>query len=251
MTHVDHFRSITKPLAILPHLKSGDSFICFWNDEEALKAVSMLPPDVTLFPTRAMIDFAANREMMTRFVSQHSAFSANREYLSFPGETKQVIVPDLGDSSRVVCKVGEEHCGEDKFLLYPGQSLWAKDSVIFEEFLPDAHSFRVLIIGEQIFVIEYFDDPDFLKPDDKVWIKNISPLLVENEIHDNFTPYIEDAKNMANLLGYDYLGVDYVKTADRVICLEANTFPGVRLNERTQAAALSYWRDKIINLKNP
>lgn len=230
---------------LLDVLEKEDKVICMWDDVDTLKRIHEINNDV--FPKREIIDFSANREQMSRFVDVHSKFPVEREYAKFEG-TFQVTVPKLNNSLNVVVKVGEEHRGQDKYLMYPGQTLTVKDSVIFEEFLDNAKSFRVLIVGDEVFVIEYFDDPNRPKSMEQRWIKNINPILQENENHELFKEEIEDALHLSKMLGFDYVGVDYVKTSEKTLCVEINTFPGVRLNERTRKAGLVYWRNVLEKL---
>jgi len=219
-----------------------DKVICMWDDTDTVSKIHAIDNEV--FPSRNIINFSANREEMSRFVDHHSQFPVEREYVKLEGNF-EVTVPRLLNSFNVVAKAGEEHRGQNKFLMYPGQTLTVKDSVIFEEFLDNAESFRVLLIGEEVFIIEYFDDPNRPKSLEQRWIKNINPILIENEDHDLFQKEIDDTIHLSKILGFDYIGVDYVKNADKTLCVEINTFPGVRLNERTRDAGLRYWRKKI------
>ena len=230
---------------LLHEIKKEDVFICMWDDKETLNRLNELNNKV--FPSKEIIDFSSNREKMSKFVDEHSMFAMEREYVKCDGMF-QVTVPKLNRSLNVVVKVGEEHRGQNKFLKYPGQQMTVKDSVIFEEFLDNAHSFRVLLIEEDVFIIEYFDDPNNPKSMEQRWIKNLNPLLEENENHALFKDAIEDTLKMADLLDYRYIGVDYVRNDEKTLCLEINTFPGVRLNERTREAGLHYWRKKINEL---
>jgi glutathione synthase/RimK-type ligase-like ATP-grasp enzyme len=230
---------------LLEIIKSEDKLIYFWDDKDMITRINQI--DNVVFPTREMLDFSANREAMTKFVSEHSVFNAEREYIKFEG-TFTVTVPKLNNSFNVVAKVGEEHQGQNKHLMYPGQQLMVRDSVIFEEFLDNAKSFRVLLVGDEVFVIEYFDDPNRPKTMKERWIKNLNAVLIENEDQGKFKKEIEDTLYLSEKLGFDYLGVDYIKNEEKTICLELNTFPGVKLNDRTKAAGLKYWRNVIQNI---
>jgi hypothetical protein len=226
----------------------GDLLVCMWDDEPTLSQLTKLSTEVNVFPTRELIDFSANREKMTKFVQEHSKFTAEREYFKFTGEQIEITVPRLKNSLQVVAKVGEEHRGQDKFLLYPGQKLYVKNSVLFEEYVIDAVSFRVLLIGDHLFIIEYNNDPNQLKADNQTWIKNINAILIENEDHSSYEEVIEDTISLSKKLGYDYIGVDYVRNEQKTVCLELNIFPGIRLNDRTKAAGQAYWFNKIKEL---
>lgn len=186
---------------LLETIQANDLFICMWDDKETLKRIEKLPNK--LFPRKEVVDFSANREEMCRFVDNHSKFPVERQYAKYEG-TFQTTVPRLENSLNVVVKAGEEHRGQDKYLMYPGQTLTVRDSVVFEEFLDNAESFRVLLIGTDVFIIEYSDDPEKPKSLEQRWIKNINPLLKENEDHDSFKEAIADTKHMAHILGYDY-----------------------------------------------
>ena len=232
---------------LLEEIKAEDIFICMWDDKDTLNRIKQIENE--LFPRREIIQFSANREEMTRFVQEHSNFKAEREYVKFEG-TFTTTVPKLNNSLNVVAKVGEEHRGQNKYLMYPGQKLTVNESVVFEEFLDNARSFRVLLIGTDVFIIDYFDDPKNPKPIEQRWIKNLNPILEENLHHEKYRDAIDDAKHLSKALAFDYLGVDYVQNEEKLVCLEANTFPGVRLNERTRRVALNYWIKKISEIKD-
>lgn len=244
MTKFTNVRFVESSEGIFNHLKPEDKIICMWDDGPTLSKLRKTTNET--YPSREMIEFAASREDMTKFVDEHSQFPAERSYFKFLGEEMELPAPRFQNSLKVVAKVGEEHRGQDKFLLYPGQKIYVKDSVVFEEFVENAHSFRVLIVGEEVFIIDYFDDPYMPKPDGQHWIKNINAVLEENLDHEKYAKAIEDTKNMVKVLGWDYAGVDYVMNEEKMVCLEFNTFPGIRLNERTREAGLKYWT-KIIH----
>lgn len=233
---------ITNTQHLSQRIQQEDALICMWDDKDTLKEIKNI--DNTIFPQQNIIHFSSNREEMSRFVDQHSSFPLEREYVKFSGFFP-VTVPKLENSLQVVAKVGESHRGQNKFLLYPGQTLTVQDSVIFEEFVEDAESFRVLLIGENAFVIEYHDNPDAPRNEEQSWIKNLNPLLEENENQIGYEKEIEDARHLAKILGYSYIGVDYVKNDTKTVCVEINPFPGVRLNERTKSSALKYWEEII------
>lgn len=224
-------------------ITKDDLFICMWDDVPTLQLLETLHNPI--FPSKDVINFSANRELMSKFVNQHSMFPCERDYVSFKGTEFVVTIPKLNNSLKVVAKVGEGHRGQNKFCMYPGQELLVKDSVVFEEFIESAQSYRILLIGDDIFVIEYHDDPYRPKSFDQNWIKNINPILLENTNHSLFKKEIGDTLHMANILNYRYLGVDYVKNPEKTVCVEVNTFPGVRLNERTRNAALNYWKNQL------
>lgn len=190
----------------------------------------------------------SSRITMTQFVDKHSHYPAERDYVRIKGSFV-ATVPRLKRSLQVVAKVGEAHQGQNKYLLYPGQVLHVRDSVIFEEFVPDAISIRVLIIGDKTYVLEYQDDPENPRPLGKEWIKNINPIikLVKNREADQ--SFIHDTLALSQILGYDYLGVDYVVSKDRSICLEVNPFPGISLEE-IRREAQKYWLQKVESLRD-
>lgn len=238
---------IKSTLKILEYIKPNDKFICFWNDNDTLERLSKINNEV--FPSKQIIfDFAKGREKMTRFVEKHSKFTTQREYFSFDGDF-EITVPKLPGSLKVVVKVGKEHRGQDKFLLYPGQKVKVKDGAIFEEFVEDAESIRVLLIGDKQFIVEYHDDPEAPRRPENEWIKNINPIIKVRENNSGYEDLIEDTVNMSKIMGYDYLAVDYVRNKEKTVALELNIYPGLAGDERVINQAKKYWVNKIGELQ--
>lgn len=233
---------------LLNYIKPEDKFICFWNDEDTLNILKNI--NNTVFPSKKIIfDFADGREKMTRFVEKNSKFTSKRNYISFKDQM-EIIVPKIENSLRVVAKVGKEHRGKDKFLLYPGQKLMVKDGAIFEEFIENADSIRILLIGDKTFVIEYHDDPESPRNPGEKWIKNINPVIKVRDSIQGFEDLVEDTLNMSKIIGYDYLAVDYVKNEEKTLALELNIYPGLANDERIIKTATKYWIDKIHQLNS-
>ncbi|MNC13561.1 hypothetical protein D3C75_613130 [compost metagenome] len=245
----DNIVFLGKTHGLLKNIKEEDKFICFWNDEETLNVLKQLQNEV--FPSKEIIfNFAEGREKMTRFVEQYSKFSIKRDYVNVVG-TAEVMVPKLPNSLKVVAKVGGDHKGDNKFCLYPGQKLMVKDSVIFEEFIENGQSIRILLIGNKPYVVEYYDDPDNPRMPENDWIKNINPIIKVRKDVSGYEDLIEDTINMSKIMNYDYLAVDYVRNKDKTAALELNIYPGLTEDEEVRNEAKKYWINKVNELIEP
>ena len=184
---------------------------------------------------------------MTRFVEYNSNFSTKRIYVDCK-EEQEMIVPEICSARKIVAKIGIDHIGQNKFIVYPGQKIKVNDKVIFEEFVEDAESIRILLIGKTPFVIKYMDNPNINKEPDKKWIKNIDPIIKVEENIEGFEQFVNDTLNMSRMMGYDYLAVDYVQNKEKTICLELNIFPGLPDDEKIISESSKYWINKINDL---
>lgn len=241
--HFNEVQIMDKLYNINEPIKDEDKFICMWFDDPTIKFINKYTN--SSFPEKQLLtNIFTNRERMTKIVDKHSVFGAERDYVQCYGNTR-IMVPRLSNSLQVVVKVGEGHRGSNKYLLYPGQSLTVDDSVIFEEFVENAKSVRVLLIGDKAFIVEYFDDPEHLKSPEKEWIKNINTIIKVREDIKGFEHLVEDTKNISKAIDYDYLAVDYVYNEEKTVCLELNPFPGTTSDLRVHDCVKEYWYDKV------
>lgn len=153
---------------------------------------------------------------------------------------EQIVVPKLESSDRVVVKVGNAHQGEGKYLKEPNTKLMmSKESVIFEQFVDNARSIRVLFIGDTLFIVEHKS---------REWIKNMNPeeltysynARYQLGIH-NIDEIIGDALNLKKHFGMSYGGIDYVVSEDVTGLLEVNDMVGLPEVEEVREVAKDYW----------
>lgn len=161
-----------------------------------------------------------------------------------------ITTPTLSNSAKVVTKIGNDHQGINKFLYTPGKQFKTKESVIFEEFVDDARSLRVAIIGEDqtVFLIEHQNSEHALDNPKTAWIKNMHPIETVYSYEEryelnipNIDDIIEDTRKIATKYKQSFLGVDYVIAPHKTGFLEANDMIGLPAEERIFETALQWF----------
>ncbi len=223
-----------------------DVVICMWYDNESLEVVK---DRENVFPSHNILNLSQSRINMTKILDKHSMFPAERFYIE-DNILESVMVPRLESSLKVVAKVGDDHKGQNKYLLYPNQTITTKESIIFEEFIEDARSIRVLLIGDKAFVIEFHNDKDLLKDKSTEWIKNINCTTELINDTSAYKDLIRDTRQLSNVLDYDFLAIDYVVNKEKTVALEINPFPGITTYSDIHEVAYDYWFEKITSLSS-
>jgi hypothetical protein len=149
-----------------------------------------------------------------------------------------------------VIKIGNYHQGKGKYLIksfedFKNLKLKIKenDLVLFEEFVPNARSIRIIKINYDIFIVEQLNDS---------WLKNVEidgsfkEVVYSYEERyelkiDNIDVIINNSKKIANHLKIDFCGIDYVVGKDKTGLLEVNDMIGLPNDERIYNSAINYF----------
>lgn len=125
------------------------------------------------------------------------------------------------NSLKRVGKQGDNHCGDGKFLIRPTDLPFTpKENTLIEPFI-EGESYRVLVLGDRIWVIHY---------QSRDWRKNVdsTQTVIDAQYWDRVickavAKYTSDAKR----LGLPVVGFDFIHTGDEGIAIELNCYPGI------------------------
>lgn len=170
----------------------------------------------------------------------------------------------------MVLKVGNYHCGENKFLLNAGQKMpflkykLRNDEVLFEEFVPNARSIRIGFVGnprdnKNLFISEHVNSKRAAMDISTSWIKNIDPIET-SYLHEDrhllhikeIDELIEESRRIAIYYNTDLIGIDWAISDDKIGILELNDMIGIPYDERVVSMfkqhALSISKEFLKNL---
>lgn len=211
-----------------------------------------------LYPNPVFSNFLRNRSRYLEEVDTITNYALNR--IGFNAIYEVNKVPNI--SNRVVMKIGDYHCGENKWLLGAGDKVpyikhkLRQEPVLFEEFLSNARSIRIGIVGnpnkeESYFITEHTNSEYAKQNTHTSWIKNISPIETTYLYHQKNNLLIPEIDNLINetrefAIRYntDLIGVDWVVSTDKIGLLELNDMIGIPDDERV----LRMFQEHILNL---
>lgn len=251
----DEFRNITKLNKLQQLVKPGDTVIMANYTEKATNTLmDMSKNRIRVFPRTDIRELVSNRKLMLQKLENVTQFNLLREYY----DRGEVVVPKLGGYI-VVGKIGNEHQGKDKELYQAGALIKAKEPIVFEEFISNAKSLRVIALDENKenwYIVEYLEPKypceEYLS---NSWIKNIQCEFKTYNYKDRYeTPFrdidliIKDVEQMQKVLNHGYLAFDYVQNENKTGFLEVNDIPGMpEDNKELLDKAVNYfinWIDK-------
>jgi hypothetical protein len=191
-------------------------------------------------------------------VNNITKFPLERLYIeNSTRELKDYYVPTLENSKNVVVKIGDEHQGESKYLKEPNQLIKTRENIVFEEFIENARSIRVLIFKdriEDIFIIEHINSDIAKLNKETSWIKNINPIEYVYDYAErynsnirNIDDIIQDAILIMKSYNIEYVGVDYVVSENKTGLLEINDMIGLPDDNRVYDRAKLYFRELTSN----
>lgn len=191
-----------------------------------------------LFPNQPFSKFIRLREEYLPIIDKQTNFPLKRVFVKeFSSEIYRIIQEEF-DNKPVIIKIGNFHASEAKWLLNTGQQLpyikydLRKLPVLIEEFVPDARSIRIGLIGDYNDFNNYFITEHI---NDKTWLKNNAPedelTYSYNERYnlgiDNIDELFQEVKIFAETYGANLLGIDWVISENKTGLLELNDMIGL------------------------
>jgi len=230
MTHLPNgsFRSTSDPSSLNSKVKQGDMVI-FFNYKHSKLYDSMVKRGAHVFPSKDVTYKLRNRATQLQELDTITKFPLKREYIeAFTGIPKP-------NRELPIIKTGDNHQGIGKYKFPDApRKMLRHESVVYEEFVENHRGIRVLIIGDDTFLIEQ------VNPD--TWIKNDRPV---DEITYHWDTQIEealkwlpcaqeliwDAHILLDHIKGSLIGIDYAVGSDKIGLLEANDMVGIPDNE--------------------
>lgn len=237
-------------------MKDDDIVILFnWGKGTRKFQEKYIKAKIKFFPPVNTSLLLANRLKAIKELDTITKYPLERVLIEGDGETlKEYSTPELKNSAAIVLKVGDDHQGDGKYLKSPGDIVRSKYNVVFEEYVDNSRSIRVIIIKDAIFLVEHRNSDAARVNSNTKWIKNINPIETSFNYEDryqlgidNIDSIIEDAINIVNHLKLDFTGIDYVVSDDKIGLLEANDMIGLPENEVIYNKAVEYFMDICTN----
>lgn len=191
-----------------------------------------------LFPNAVFSKFIRNREIYLPEIDLMTKFPLKRIHLNnIYNNVLKEINSNFGNLP-VILKVGNLHASEGKWLIDKDRILPSLKykmrhlPITVEEFIPNARSIRIGLIGDANNFDNYFITEHI---NSKTWLKNFNP---EEEITYSFCDryklgiesidnLILEVQNIALKYGANLLGVDWVISKDKIGLLELNDMIGL------------------------
>jgi hypothetical protein len=191
-----------------------------------------------LYPNPAFSRFIENRKHYLTEIDKQTKYPLKRVYVDQVNQSiEQLINSHFGNQS-VILKVGNLHASEGKWLIdekrfIPHLKYKMKQmETTIEEFVPNARSIRVGIVGdankeENYFITEHVNS--------KTWLKNNAPeeentYSFQERHHlgiDNINDIIEETKEIALRYETNLIGIDWVVGSSKTGLLELNDMIGL------------------------
>lgn len=191
-----------------------------------------------LFPNPEFSKFIRNRGKYLREIDKQTKYALKRVHLDkFPNNLMEVIRENFKDNP-VVLKVGNLHASEGKYLIKNSQDIphlkykQRQMPITIEEFIPDARSIRIGLIGDPFDIKNYFITEHV---NSKTWLKNFAPeeevTYFYNERYDLGIDHIDKLIYETMTIAFKYnanlLGVDWVVSPTKTGLLELNDMIGL------------------------
>ena len=211
-----------------------------------------------LFPDPDFSSFIRDREIYLTEIDKVTEFPLKRLYFSeFSASIDPQVKSYFGEDAKVVYKVGNLHASEGKWLVSPSQPLpylkydQRKMPITVEEFVPDARSIRIGLIGDPMdfnnyFIVEHINS--------KTWLKNNNPeeeLVYSYDERYNLgisriDELFDEVKSIARIFGANLLGVDWVVSDDKIGLLELNDMIGLPEGDFAKNLFLTNLRKELL-----
>lgn len=240
----------------LRKLVKPNDLVLFWGWGEGDRKLQkdLIEMGIKLFPEGKTSIFLGDKINQLKLIDTITKFPLNR--IMYKGDNKilkEYLTPNI-NNNKVVLKIGNAHQGENKYLKNENDLVRTKENIIFEEYLENARSIRILLItdkNEDIFIVDYIPKKYKQYSTENNWIGNID---CENIVYnyenryliniDNIDAIIEDALKIKKYLKLDYLGIDYVVNSHKTGILEVNDMIGLPDNEEVLCKAKKYFLNK-------
>lgn len=212
-------------------------FLRFSNGDQKLQD-KLHKEGYTLFPNPEFSSFIRDRESYLSEVDKLSYYPLKRVYLPhFTNDLPTIINTHFGDAD-VVLKVGNLHASEGKYLITANRQIpyfkydMKKQPITIEEFVPNARSIRIGLIGDALNYENYFITEHI---NSKTWLKNNAPeeenTYSYNERYklgiEPIDDLIDEVRSIALLYNANLLGVDWVVSPEKAGLLELNDMIGL------------------------
>lgn len=213
-------------------------FLRFSNGDQKLQD-TMHSEGYQLFPNPEFSQFIRDRESYLTEIDLQTKYPLKRMYFpNFNQDIYSKIKDYFGEDTSVVVKVGNLHASEGKWLVTKTEPFpylkydQRKQPITVEEFVPNARSIRIGLIGNPQDFNNYFITEHV---NSKTWLKNFDPeeelTYSYNQRYDIGIPEIdtlfEEVRTIALKYNANLLGVDWVITEDRIGLLELNDMIGL------------------------
>lgn len=210
---------------------------------------------IRMFPDISVSLFIEDRIQQLEKLKPITRFNLDRKAsINETGHRIQHIVPQM-TSDRVVVKIGNYHQGKNKLLKRAGSVVFEKENVLFEQYVDNSRSIRILMITDQpedIFIVEHINS-DYINPGE-AWLKNISPVEKVYSLSEaesigikNINDILDDALTIKKFLNHDYLGIDYVVSDTVTGLLEVNDMIGLPEDKRVGERAIAFFKNLSVS----
>lgn len=233
--------SISKSVKLAKFAKKGDLVIFYgWGNGHIKCKKELIERGIKILPDGELSLWLGNKVKQAKYIDTITQFPLERVYIENEMDSlSSYKTPSFGESLNTVVKIGNSHQGLNKYLKKENATIITKDNVIFEEFIEDARSIRILMIDNDVYITEHKAIG---------WIKNDNPeeftYTYSNRYEmniDNIDKIIRDAQTIRKDLNMDYCGLDYVIGKNKTGLLEINDMIGLPDNDEVYKGAKSYW----------
>lgn len=228
-----------------------DDMVIFygWSNGDIKCKKALLNKGVKVFPDGELSLWLGDKVTQMKYIDKITMFPLDRNYIvNESGDLITHKTPQVGNDSNVVVKIGNSHQGLNKYLKKENYIVRTRENVIFEEYLKDSRSIRILMIEDTTYIVEHKDDG---------WIKNTNPEEIVYSFdnrHDmeiaNIDEIIQDARTIQKDLNMDYCGLDYVVGKDKTGLLEINDMIGLPDDTNVYKDAKKYWLKVCLSMIN-
>lgn len=233
--------SIAKSVKLEKLAKENDMIIFYGWGKGHIKCKKVLvEKGVKILPDGELSLWLGNKIKQAQYIDTITKFPLERKYIeSENNNLNSYKTPRVGKNLQIVVKIGNSHQGLNKYLKMENCKVITKESIIFEEYVENARSIRILMINNDVYIVEH-EGID--------WIKNTNPQEYTYNYSDrhklnikNIDEIIEDAKVIKEDLKMNYCGLDYVVGKNKTGLLEINDMIGLPDNDEVYNSAKSYW----------
>lgn len=232
---------IAKSVKLNKFAKENDMVLFYgWGAGYIKCKKALIERGVKIFPDGELSLWLGDKIRQSKYIDTITKFPLDRIYIENESNAlNSYKTPALGENPLMVVKIGNSHQGLKKYLKEENSKVITKENVIFEEFVEDARSIRILMIENNVYIVEH---------EDIGWIKNANPQESTYTYADryklnisNIDKIIRDAKAIQADLKIDYCGLDYVVGKHKAGLLEINDMIGLPDNDEVYNNAKSYW----------
>lgn len=233
--------SIAKSVKLEKFAKKGDMVIFYgWGKGHIKCKKVLIERDVKILPDGKLSLWLGDKVKQAQYIDTITKFPLKRMYIeNESNDLNSYKTPSVGENFQIVVKIGNSHQGLNKYLKRENHEVITRENIIFEEYIENARSIRILMIENDVYIVEH---------EGIGWIKNTNPQEYTYNYSDrhklnikNIDKIIEDAKFIKENLKMDYCGLDYVIGENKTGLLEINDMIGLPDNDEVYNSAKSYW----------